>query len=143
MFEVTLREEPKWQRESSFSTFLWHVLSRRFVDYMRRNIADTRYASQRNVVVTPTDDYSVFDRPVYDDAEDVPSEAHLLDGIDIDQLSDDAMRTLLDIAIPLRRGVSSESLCLSHGITPRAMRSRLAALSAELDALDMELADAA
>lgn len=139
MLEAVIKLEQAWKGESTFSHFVWATLPNKLTDYLRRYHVDLRNPYEAQAVVTLSDDMSLFDDMIWDeDEEEPPSMTHLLDGLDIDSLSEEARQILFDFAIPLACGQDIDNLAFLHGITDRTIRERLTYLADRCDPDRME-----
>jgi DNA-directed RNA polymerase specialized sigma24 family protein len=138
MVEKVLRIEAKWKPDvASFSTFIGSAIPNAFIDHLRKFHRDDRNPHERDADVFLTSDDRWFDGEYEDgEDEDAPDEHELLDGIDLEALSEAARDTLFKYAIPIRRGVSLESLSGLHNVTGFWVTKRLTQLAEELGALD-------
>lgn len=146
MVEAVLKASTSWDAaKASFSTFARQVVSRRFVDYLRKHVHDSRNAERHKFDVVSIHELDGADHHgneswsrllVYEDEPDeTPDESELLELVDLDSLTEEAQETLFRFAIPLRRGQDIEDLAELHGTTVRTITKRLTALVGECDAV--------
>ncbi len=110
----------------SFSSKLGRAIPNKFIDYLRRYHKDYRYKAERESDVFLTSDNSSFDGEHHDEIE-IDSHPEF----DMDGLSEEGQQTMLDFALPLRRGAYIGDLAELHGVSVAKIRKKLKALALE------------
>lgn len=130
LLEMVLREHTKWNPETipDFSHWVRVAVSRRFVDWLRKELGDSRYKSKRPQSIPLGEWIEEIPEADFSDEADTTMSIHAA----FAKLSDEGKWTLENLARPVSEQTSLVELARQQGKSKRWVRDQLDLLRDEL-----------